>query len=200
MPLPRLILASESRHRANLLHAVGLGFEALASGVDEAEIKAAEIAKGAPLKTLAMTLALAKAQAVSADHREAHVLGGDQVLLCEGRLFDKPKTMDEARQHLRFLAGKTHTLETAAVVCRGGETLWQGLTRPQLTMRTFSEDVLEAYLDKTGDEILTSVGAYQIEGLGLTLFEAVEGDTFSIQGLPLIELLKFLRQEGLVAS
>lgn len=190
-----LILASGSPHRAQLLSAAGIEFDQQVSKVDENTLK-----KGREINTLAGFLAEAKARDVSTDNRDALVLGADQVLLCEGRTYDKPRNMEEAKAHLLLLRGKTHTLETALSLVRNGEEIWSHLARPKLTMRSFSDDFVATYCDRAGDIILTSVGAYQIEGLGAQLFDTIEGDTFSIQGLPLIPLLKFLREQGLVSK
>jgi nucleoside triphosphate pyrophosphatase len=192
-----LILASQSAHRAALLRAAGLSFEICESGVNE-DILKAQHTDGDLAQSLAMTLSSEKAAAVSALRSGAFVIGGDQVLVCEGRIFDKPESLDEARAHLSFLRGKTHTLETALTVCKDRACLLQIREAPRLSMWNFSDAFLDAYLESAGPDILSCVGAYQIEAEGVTLFEAIEGDTFSIQGLPLIPLLSFLRVEGLL--
>ena len=190
-----LILASGSKHRAALLRSAQVSFEQHASEVNEEELK-----KDRDIKTLAMFLAKEKARAISAIRPDALVLGADQVLLCQERAFDKPRTMVEAKEHLNRLRGRTHTLETALCVMRNKQEIWSHLETPKLTMRQFSDAFLDHYCQSAGEEILTSVGGYQIEGFGVQLFEAIEGDTFSIQGLPLIPLLKFLQEQGLVVS
>lgn len=190
-----LILASGSAHRAALLTAASVPFRQVVSGVDEDDLK-----KAFNSKDLALHLAEAKAADVARNHPGSLVLGADQVLLCEGRSFDKPASRQDARSHLQALSGRTHTLETAVVVIRDNKKVWAHMERPALTMRTLSDDFIEHYLDAAGDGVLTSVGAYQVEGLGAQLFDRIEGDTFSIQGLPLIPLLKFLRSQGLMPS
>jgi septum formation protein len=131
---------------------------------------------------------------------EAIVIGADQVLSLEGRAFDKPGSRKEAREHLLQLRGRSHVLETAICCAKDGDTIWQHLGRATLTMRSFSEAFLDEYLDRMGSEVLASVGAYKLEGLGAQLFEAIDGDYFTILGMPLLPLLDFLRRQGALAA
>lgn len=193
-----IILASISAARARLLANAGIAFEARAPLVDEAAIKRANPTLMGP--DLARLLAEAKAQAVSALARGRFVIGADQVLICGNQMFDKPRDLPEARRHLAELAGKTHTLETAAVACRDGQLLWSHHGACRMTMRPLSQRFLDDYLAAVGDDALTSVGAYKLEGRGSQLFEKVEGDYFSILGLPLLELMNFLRGEDALPS
>jgi septum formation protein len=131
------------------------------------------------------------------NRRPEFVLGGDQMLDIDGQVLDKPKDMDEARAHLKLLRGREHKLVTAAVIARAGAPVWRHVEVPRLRMRAFSDAFLEHYLAEAGEGILSSVGAYQLEGLGAQLFERVEGDYFSVLGLPLLPLMAFLREHGL---
>jgi septum formation protein len=195
----RLILASKSASRAAVMRAAGLVFEQIVAGVDEDAIKDSLRAEGAPVSKQADLLAETKAMKVSVAQRGV-VLGADQMLDLDGVAFDKPKTMDEARENLRRLRGKTHILQTSIVACVEGSAVWRHLAQPRLRMRNFSDDFLEAYLERSGDAILSSVGAYQLEGLGAQLFDRIDGDYFSILGLPLLPLTGWLRDRGTLAS
>lgn len=194
----RLVLASGSRVRATLLRQAGLDFEIVPADVDESVTKR-EMAGVDPM-AIAEALAVIKARAVSPIHPGALVIGADQMLVCDGSLFDKPTTLDEAGGHLRRLRGRTHHLCTAAVVVRDGEVLWRHGERPELVMRPFSDRFIEHYLAAVGADALLSVGAYQLEGRGAQLFERVAGDFFSILGLPLLPLLAFLRHQKLIEA
>lgn len=190
-----LTLASTSAIRRHLLTQAGLQFEAVGSGVDEDAVKDAMRAEGASPRNQADKLAELKALKVS-QKRPGFVLGCDQILSFEGHSFDKAETLDEAFERLGQLRGKTHSLECAAVIAKDGQPVWRLVTSPKLTMRAFSDDFLRAYLNAYGQEALSSVGCYQFEGPGAQLFERVEGDFFSILGLPLLEVLAFLRLHG----
>jgi len=198
VPVPRLVLASASAARGAMLTQGGVPFVTHASSVDEDEIKRAMRAEGASADDLAVALAEMKARQVGRRHHGALIVGSDQVLVCEARWFDKPADRAAARAQLLALRGKTHMLVSAAVVLRDGERLWHHIGRAHLTVRPFSEDFLDGYLAAAGDAILGSVGAYQLEGLGAQLFSRVEGDYFTILGMPLFPLLDFLRNHGVV--
>ena len=197
MPTPSLILASSSPSRRQLLSNAGLTFEVQPPGVDEEEAKRSLLSGRTAPQGIAEKLAEMKAMRISAKHPEAMVVGGDSTLACQGRLFDKPPTIEAARKQLLALRGQTHELFSCVVVARGGTRLWHWNERARLTMRPFNEAFLDAYLARAGDAVLGSVGAYQLEGLGAHLFSRVDGDYFTILGLPLLPLLSFLAGHGI---
>jgi len=168
-------------------------------GVDEEALKAALRAEGLPVRDQAMALAEMKAVRVS-QSTEGLVIGGDQMLALGDEAFDKPKDLAGARDHLRCLSGKGHTLETALVVCEQGAAVWRHLSRPRLQMRQLSEPFIDSYVARCGEALLSTVGAYQLEGLGSQLFTQIEGDYFSILGLPLLPLLDYLRIRGVLET
>ncbi|MCK1713687.1 MULTISPECIES: Maf family nucleotide pyrophosphatase [unclassified Bradyrhizobium] len=192
-----LILASQSGARKLLLANAGLEFKAITADIDEREIQAAS--KLSSPREIALLLACEKAKAVSAHHPESYVIGADQTLALGNRLFNKPAGRAQAMMQLRELAGKSHALNSAVAVARDGKVVFEDVSVARMTMRQMSEAELEAYLDAAGDAVTTSVGAYQLESLGIHLFERIEGDHFTILGLPLLPLLAFLRHERLVA-
>ena len=181
-----------------MLAAAGLALEAVSPDVDEGEIKRAMAAEQAPPEAVAGALAETKAVRVSRRHPGALVIGADLVLVCDGRMFDKAADLDEARANLRAIAGRTHELVCATAVVRDGAVIWRHCERPRLSMRPLDEAEIERYLAQAGAAVLNSVGAYHLEGRGAQLFERVEGDFFSILGLPLLPLLAFLRQHDIV--
>ncbi|MGD9503097.1 MAG: nucleoside triphosphate pyrophosphatase [Methyloceanibacter sp.] len=196
---PPLILASGSKSRARMLEAAGLAFIVEAPELDEAAMREAVGGEGSLTPhDVAEVLARAKAEAVSELAKKAYVIGGDQVLACGDTIYGKPDSMEAARRQLLDLSGRTHTLHTAVAVATGGETIWAETTVASLTMRKLSPAFIGRYLAAAGEDILGSVGAYQIESLGAQLFEAIDGDYFSILGLPLIPLLDTLRREGAI--
>ncbi|PWC32257.1 Maf family protein [Azospirillum sp. TSO35-2] len=194
--VPSLVLASGSRTRAEMLERAGLTATLDKPLVDEEEVKLAGRAEGVSAEAVAETLAELKAQRVTRRHPGALVIGADQMLECDGVWFDKPTDRAAARTQLLALRGKTHQLVSCAVVVRDGARMWHKVDRARLAMRDFSDAFLDDYLDRVGDDVLHSVGAYQLEGLGAQLFQRVEGDFFTILGLPLLPLLGFLRVHG----
>jgi septum formation protein len=194
----RVILASASPARAQLLRAAGVPFEQQPCAIDEPSLKEALQAQGVPAGDAAVTLAELKAERVAVRMPDALVLGADQILTCEGRWFDKPRNRAEAGAQLDALAGKRHELATAVVAVRGGVRVWHHVAVPRLWLRPCSPAFRATYLDAVGEAALTSVGAYQIEGLGAQLLARIEGDHFAVLGLPLLELLQFLREQGVL--
>ena len=195
---PTLVLASGSRTRAQMLGDAGVRVTLDPPLVDEDEIKEAGRAEGVDAAAVAELLAEMKAQRVTRRHPGAFIIGADQMLECDGEWFDKPANRDQAAEQLRRLRGKTHRLISCAVVVKDGQRMWHQVDRATLTMRNFSDAFLGDYLDRVGDDVLASVGAYHLEGLGAQLFHRVQGDYFTILGLPLLPLLGFLRVHDVV--
>ncbi len=194
-----VILASGSASRRSLLQNAGVEAACIKPNVDEDSAKAAFRAENMSVRDQAMRLAEMKAMKVSLQH-EGLAIGGDQMLALGNEAFDKPVDLDGARSHLTKLSGKTHTLETAIVVCENGRPVWRFLARPRLTMRSLSPEYIDAYVDDVGEPLLSTVGAYQLEGLGAQLFTSIEGDYFSILGLPLLPLLDYFRTRGVLSA
>lgn len=192
-----LILASQSSARKMLLGNAGLEFKAITADIDERGIQAASRLSNP--REIGLLLAGAKAKAVSAGHPGSYVIGADQTLALGTRLFNKPSGRAQALAQLRDLAGKTHELNSAVAVARDGTIVFEDVSVARMSMREMTDAELSAYLDAAGDAVTTSVGAYQLESLGIHLFERIEGDHFTILGLPLLPLLAFLRRERLVA-
>jgi septum formation protein len=191
-----LILASQSLARQALLANAGIAFEAVPAGLDERAIQLAS-ALSAPGEIAAL-LAREKAISVSLRQPGQFVVGADQTLALDQRLFSKPAGRAQAAVQLRALAGRSHELHSATAVARDGEILFEDVSIARMTMRPLDGAAIRAYLDAAGEAVTTSVGAYQLEGLGVHLFERIEGDHFTILGLPLLPLLKFLRSQGLL--
>ncbi len=195
-----VVLASASPARAALLRAAGIPMTIDAAAVDEAAVKASLRTAGAEPAAIAEALAELKAQRVARRHPGSLVIGADQVLECDGVLFDKPTDLADARRQLLALRGQQHRLVSAVVLVRDGHRLWHYVGRADLTMRDFSTTFLERYLQSAGGAALSSVGAYQLEGAGAQLFATVDGDYFTILGLPLLPLLDILREHGILPS
>lgn len=195
-----LLLASQSSIRLTLLRNAGVEVTAHPARIDEEAMRDALNDEHATPRDIADALAEAKAMKLAQRHPDALVLGCDQILALGPRLFSKPDSRDSARQQLRDLAGHTHQLLSAAVLYHQGEPIWRHVGVARLTMRTVSEAYLEDYLDRTWPEIGQSVGAYQLESEGIRLFSAIEGDYFTILGLPLLPLLSYLSLRGFIAS
>ncbi|MBU4434270.1 MAG: Maf family protein [Alphaproteobacteria bacterium] len=188
-------LASRSAARQAILRDAGVAFEAVVAGVDEDAAKAGLLAEGGSPREVADALAEMKAVKVSTK-RPGLVIGADQTLDFAGRLIDKVETLDQARALLLELRGKTHKLHSAVVVAQGGRPIWRVVQSAKLSVRPFSDAWLDGYLARRGEHILHCVGCYELEGEGVQLFDAVDGDYFTILGLPLVGLLDFLRLHG----
>ncbi|MFT8807841.1 Maf family protein [Gluconobacter sp.] len=189
-----LILASGSSARRMLLENAGLTVQARPVDLDEDAVRRSCEAQGHTLSETAIALADAKANLATGDDDFGELtIAADQILDLEGEAFAKPASLAEAAEHLRRLRGRTHVLRTAVVLYKGGEKIWEHLASPRLTMRDFSDDFLKAYLEREGSAILSCVGAYRLEGLGIQLFSAVEGAQDAVMGLPLLPLLEELR-------
>ena len=195
----RIILASGSAIRRKLMIDAGLDFEVITKPVDEAVIKDSMLSESVRLRDIADALAEAKSLRVSRIE-DGLVIGADQIMDMDNQLFDKPKTIDEARERLKLMRGKTHYLMGAVVISENGKPVWRHMAKTKLTMRAFSDTFLEDYLEKEGELVTKSVGAYRFEGLGAQLFSHVEGDFFSILGLSLLPVMDYLRTRGAIAS
>jgi septum formation protein len=193
------VLASRSAARIALLSGAGVVFTAAASTVEERAVEAPLIAGGASPAGVAAALADAKAMDLSHRMADALVIGADQTLELDGNRWTKPETMAMAREQLARLSGRAHQLHSAVAIARGGTVTWRHRATATLTVRPLSAATIDAYLAEVGDVALSSVGAYQLEGTGVRLFERVEGDYFTILGLPLLPLLARLREEGVLA-
>jgi septum formation protein len=194
----QIILASKSPFRAMILKNAGVPFRAEAANIDERSLEAPLFNSGATPEDLAQVLAEAKAVDVSARFPGETVVGSDQTLSLGDDVFHKPRDMDEARHHLLRLSGRTHQLNSAIAIARNGETVWRHVSVARLTMRTLSPEFIGRHLAGVGVVALQSVGAYQYEGSGIQLFEKIEGDYFTIVGLPILPLLTELRRLGVI--
>ena len=198
MPISTLILASKSPFRAMLMKNAGLVFEQVSSGVDERAIEAATQNTGVTPEDIALILAQAKAEDVAGRHPEALVIGSDQTLSLGDDVLHKASTMEEARRRLLKLSGKTHQLNSAIALVKGDQTIWRHVSVARLTMRQLSPEFVGRHLASTGSKVLGSVGCYQLEGEGLQLFDHIDGDYFTIVGLPMLPLLAKLRELGAI--
>ena len=194
-----LVLASRSPARGRLLAEAGIAVDLNAAAVDEDELKALALARGDDPRRIALDLAEAKALDVSA-RCGGLVIGADQTLDLDGRLFDKPPSLDAARAQLMELRGREHRLHAAVAVARGPAVLWRTVDTVSLWMRSVSDAFLDHYLAAEGAALLGCVGAYRLEALGVQLFDRIEGDYFTVLGLPLLPLLAFLREQGCVKA
>ena len=195
---PVVVLASASRVRSQLLKGAGLDFAVQPPDVDEAEIK--RQSSGVPVNQTALALAIAKAKNVSKAHADALVIGADQILDCQGEQFNKPSGKDGIRTHLLKLRGNTHRLTSAVCVVQGGNVIWSQTEIADLTMREFSDSFIDQFIEMAGEKVLSSVGAYQIEDIGIQLFSQIKGDYFTILGLPMLPLLDFLRSRAVLVT
>ena len=193
MNKPQLILASKSKYRAQLLKAAGVEFTSQPAPIDERAVEEPLLKSEVDSSDIALVLAQAKALSVSEENREAIVIGSDQTLTFDNQLLHKPENMEEARRRLLLLSGRTHQLTSAIALAKEGEIIWQYADTSTIKFRKLDPGFVGRHLASVGEAALTSVGAYQIEGLGVNLFEKIDGDFFSIMGLPIIPLLEKLR-------
>lgn len=193
-----LILASQSPFRRMLMENAGLSFSTEAARIDERAVETALAVRNPSPQDVAETLAIEKARDVAGRHPGALVIGSDQTLSLDGRVFHKPADIGEAKSHLTSMAGRTHSLNCGIALVRDGELLWSDVSVAHLTMRPLSESFIDRHLSRVGDKVLASVGAYQLEGEGVQLFERIDGDYFTILGLPLLPLLAKLRDLGAI--
>ena len=193
-----VVLASTSASRRALLQGAGVAFTAKSPGVDEAAAKAALQGEGLGPRDLADALAELKSVRLRAG--EALVIGADQTLDFEGELIDKAESLEEARERLKRLRGKAHKLHSGVVVAKGGQPIWREVQTATLWMRPFSDEFLDDYLSREGEAVLSSVGCYRLEDIGVQLFSRIEGDYFTILGLPMLGLLDLLRRHGVLTS
>lgn len=194
-----LVLASKSASRRVLLEAAGIPLVLDPAEINERAVEQSQTAQAGP-KEVALLLAREKALATAARHPGRIVLGADQTLALGNRRFSKPPSLAAARDQLALMAGKTHELHSGAAVARDGRIVFEAVTTARLTMWALSPAFIDAYLAAAGDRVLTSVGAYQLEGLGIHLFEKIDGDHFTILGMPLLPLLAYFRASGIMAS
>jgi len=194
----QIILASTSPFRRALLENAGVDFEVDRPRIDERSVEEATSGSGVTPAEVTLILARAKAEEVSARHPAGIVIGSDQTLSFEDELLHKPKDMDEARRRLVAFSGRTHFLNSAVAIARNGETVWSHVAEAAMTMRPLDPGFIGRHLARVGEKALTSVGAYQVEGEGIQLFERIEGDHFTIVGLPLLPLLGALRGLGAI--
>jgi septum formation protein len=183
-----------------MLANAGVPFTVAPASVDENSVKASMQASGADVADVAEMLAATKAQQVSRNHAGGLVIGADQMLACDGEWFDKPESLDDARNQLIRLRGKTHQLVSAVCVVCDGVVIWHHVERAAITMRHFSNGFIDQYIQKMNEGILATVGGYELEGLGAQLFSRIEGDYFTILGMPLLPLLDFLRGHGVITE
>ncbi len=196
MTHPKIILASNSKTRARMLKDAGLDVDILAANIDEAEIKYSLLQDGAPADQIAIILAEMKAANVSRRCECDLILAADQILSLGGELLSKASNRAEAEATLKKLSGKKHELISAAVIMENGNTIWHDTQKATLDVRDLSDDFISQYLDALGDDAFWSVGCYQLEGLGAQLFNSVKGDYYTVLGLPLLPIFKFLRDRG----
>ncbi|MEM9706594.1 MAG: Maf family protein [Pseudomonadota bacterium] len=206
--MAKIILASGSAIRAQMLKDAGVVFDVIKTGVDEAAIKRQSVEEGETADLIALRLAVAKARAAPAPAEEAagddglagaYVIGCDQILEMDGEIYDKPQNLSEARSRLVAMQGRSHALVNGLAVIRDGEVVFTNSASAILTMRAFDEAAIEAYLSNAGEGILSSVGGYQVEKLGSRLFSHIDGDYFTVLGMALLPLLGFLRDEKAIA-
>ncbi len=198
MTSPRLILASKSASRRAMLDAAGVAYESIPADIDERAVEAG--LSGAAPGEIAEALAVAKAAAVAQNHPQALVLGSDSLVVAGGRRFDKPRSREEAAEHLRFFSGQVMELHSAAALLRDGGCEWSHASIARLQVRALSDEFIEHYLNLEWPAVSHTVGAFRIEGTGVQLFDSIEGDQFTVLGMPLLPLLGALREAGVLIA
>ena len=198
--IPHVILASASKSRSKILSAVGVSHQVIPANIDESQVKLKLINTDADPLTIAATLAEMKAQKISCLHTNSLVIGADQVLDYDGEVFNKPKNTDDAKAQLNKLSGKNHTILVSACIFLNGNVLWRFNDKANMEMRPLSNSYIDWYINEFKDQVCETLGAYRIEGLGAQLFTSIDGDFFSILGLPLLPLLKELRIHGVIST
>lgn len=191
-----IILASGSHARQQMLKNAGITYEAIPADIDENKILSAMRSEAADVSQIALELAKAKALHVSTLKPGAYTIGSDQILECEGQLFQKARTKDEAREKLKTLSGNTHTLISSVVVSKESKMIWSHTDTVKLTMHNLDDQFIEEYIESAGDDIFNCVGAYAFENHGAWLFSSIDGNYFTILGMPFLPLLAFLREKG----
>ena len=195
----KIILASKSAARQNMLKQCGLNFQAIPADIDESAIITEEKSKDKAANEIALTLSLEKAKTVSEENPHSYVIGSDQILEFEDELFEKATSIEETKEKLLRLSGKTHSLYSAYSVLKNNEIIDQYCDRAALTMHKFNEDFVDLYIKKASNDVTQCVGGYAVEGIGITLFEKIDGDYYTILGMPLLPLLATLRAEGVLS-
>ncbi|MEZ8007204.1 MAG: Maf family nucleotide pyrophosphatase [Amylibacter sp.] len=196
----RIVLASQSMARQNMLRQAGVEFEVKPARIDEEAIIKSLLADGATTNDIVDALAEYKALRVAGSHPDGLIIGSDQILVCEKKIYSKAQNLEQAKITLKELRGKSHQLLSAAVIFEDGKPVWRTVSRAQLFMRNYSDEYLDDYLKYCGSDILSSVGCYFLEDKGVNLFSRVQGDYFTVLGFPLLDVLEFLRNRGVIPS
>ena len=196
----RIVLASQSMARQNMLRQAGVEFELKPARIDEEAIIKSLLADGATTNDIVDALAEYKALRVAGSHPDGLIIGSDQILVCEKKIYSKAQNLEQAKTTLKELRGKSHQLLSAAVIFEDGKPVWRTVSRAQLFMRNYSDEYLDDYLKYCGSDILSSVGCYFLEDKGVNLFSRVQGDYFTVLGFPLLDVLEFLRNRGVIPS
>ena len=196
----RIVLASESKTRQSILRQAGVEFDVKPARIDEEAIIKSLLTDGATTNDIVDALAEYKALRVAGSNPDGLIIGSDQILVCEKKIYSKAQNMEQAKTTLKELRGKSHQLLSAAVIFEDGKPVWRTVSRAQLFMRNYSDEYLDDYLEYCGSDILSSVGCYFLEDKGVNLFSRVQGDYFTVLGFPLLDVLEFLRNRGVIPS
>ncbi|MDE0765565.1 MAG: Maf family nucleotide pyrophosphatase [Amylibacter sp.] len=196
----RIVLASESKTRQSILRQAGVEFDVKPARIDEEAIIKSLLTDGATTNDIVDALAEYKALRVAGSNPDGLIIGSDQILVCEKKIYSKAQNMEQAKTTLKELRGKSHQLLSAAVIFEDGKPVWRTVSRAQLFMRNYSDEYLDDYLEYCGSDILSSVGCYFLEDKGVNLFSRIQGDYFTVLGFPLLDVLEFLRNRGVIPS